>query len=657
MRTATSKITCIVTLVIILLAGSAARADDAPQWLRTAAAAAAPTYDKDVPAVVLYDDEQVALGSDGKLVTTDKFAVRILTRDGRGYAVARANYLANYSKVREITAWLVRPDGSVKYYDKKTVIDAIADTDDIYNESRFKAIYAGDVVNPGFVFGYTTVVEDSPLFYQDQWMFQTRLPTLLSRYSLSLPAGWSASSLTFNAPEVKPSVNGSTYTWEMRDLKPIRTEPLSPKPVNLVPRIVVTYSPPAGQKNVPTFANWRDVSRWTSVMYDPQVVIDDAVAGKARELAGNAKSELEIIRAIGTFVQNMQYIILDIGVGFGNGMRPRPSNEVLARGYADCKNKANLMRAMLKVMKIESYPVAIFSGDPTFVREQWASPAQFNHCIIAVKVSDSTVAPTVLQHENLGRLLIFDATDPYTPVGDLPGHLQGGLGLIAAGDLGGLARMPITPPGTDLLERSVNVDLSGIGAITGTISERANGQASTIFRSEVRTLSATDYKKAVEDWLTRGATGARLVNVNSADRFAESRFDLNVDFSAPLYAQLMQDRLIVFKPAVVGRRQDIYLTDPRRTTPVELDGFALRETTTFNLPSGFAVDETPDAVKLETDFGHYSTNYDIQGGKLLFTRTMSIKRMVVPVESYEALRAFFSKVRDADQSPVVLARK
>jgi Domain of Unknown Function with PDB structure (DUF3857)/Transglutaminase-like superfamily len=659
MKKITSRIIRFALLIALVAAVfGTARADDAPQWLRTAASATVPTYDKDVPAVVLYDEDQVSLGTDGKLSTTENFAVRILTRDGRSFAIARADYLSNYSKVKDILAWLIRPDGSVKYYDKKTVIDAISDTDDIYNESRFKAIYGADDVNPGFVFGYTTVVEDSPLIYQDQWMFQERLPTLFSRYSLSLPAGWSASSITFNAPEIKPSVNGSTYTWEMRDLAPIRPEPMSPKPINLAPRIAVNYAPPAGQNGVNrAFSNWADVSRWASSMHDPQVIVDDAIAAKARELTANATTELDKIRAIGTFVQNLQYIAIDIGLGYGNGYKPRPSTMVLGRGYGDCKDKANLMRSLLRAVKIDAYPIAIFSGDPTFVREQWASPRQFNHCIIAIKVSDATVAPTVIQNEKLGRLLIFDATDPYTPVGDLPGYEQGSLALIAAGDLGGLSRMPVTPPGTDLLERSVNVDLSGLGGIKGTISEHANGQASTMFRTEMRALSATDYRKALEGWLTRGATGAQLVTVKPNDRFAESRFDLDVDFAAPLYAQLMQDRLLVFKPAIVGRRQDIYLTEAKRTTPVELDGFALRETATFTLPAGFAVDETPDPVTLDTDFGRYTTKYEVQGGKLLFTRTMSMKRMVVPVERYDALKAFFSKVRDADQSPIVLARK
>lgn len=231
--------------------------------------------------------------------------------------------------------------------------------------------------------------------------------------------------MTFNHAEVKPQVNGSNYVWELRNLAPIPPEPMSPSVRNLAPRIAVNYAPQNDSQAVNrAFADWTAVSRWGSNLHDPQVIVDDAIAAKARELTANSKTELEKIRAIGTYVQNLQYISIDIGVGYGNGMIPRSSTMVLGRGYGDCKDKANLMRALLKALKIEAYPIAIYSGDPTYVREEWTSPGQFNHCIIAIKVSDETVVPTILNHEKLGRLLIFDATDPYTPVGDLPDYEQ-----------------------------------------------------------------------------------------------------------------------------------------------------------------------------------------------------------------------------------------
>lgn len=645
-------------ILYLFFAAGTVRADDPPQWLRQVATVAASGYEKDIPGVVLFDEQQTTYDGEGKLKTVENYAVKVLTREGRGLAVARAYYLVSSGKVKDIKGWIVRPDGSVKEYDKKFVLDVIADTDDIYNEGRIKVIDASGDADAGYVFGYTIESEDSPLFYQDSWAFQHRLPTLVSRYSLTLPKGWTASSFTFNAAEVRPQVSGSSYVWEMRDLAAIPPEPMSPSTVNLSPRIVVNYAPENKQGMADrVFGAWSDVSQWATAMHEPQVIVDDNVAGKARELTANASSELDKIRAIGTYVQNLQYISIDIGVGYGNGYRPRSSATVLSRGYGDCKDKANLMRAMLKSLKIEAYPVAIYSGDPTFVREKWPSPRQFNHCIIAIKIGDAVRVPSILEHEKLGRLLIFDATDAYTPVGDLPDYLQGSFALIAAGDNGGLSKMPILSADSDMLERTIEATLSPVGEIKGSIRERSTGQTSAYSRRELRDASATEYRKGIEGWLTRGATGAKLGNLQTNDRFQESGFDMDLDFSAASYAQLMQDRLLVFKPVIVGRRNGISITDAKRKTPIMTDAWSMKETAVFTLPEGFVVDETPDPITLQTDFGSYSTKYEIKNGKLFFSRTLVMKRAQVPVEKYESVRSFYSKMRDAEQSPVVLVRK
>jgi len=425
-----------------------------------------------------------------------------------------------------------------------------------------------------------------------------------------------------------------------------------------VPWVAINYAPEnasnAGNK---VFTNWTEVSRWTSALYEPQVVVDDAVAAKAQELTGNAKTEIDKIRAIASFVQNLQYISIDIGVGSGNGYRPRPSNVVLNRGYGDCKDKANLMRALLRAIKIEAYPIAIFSGDPTFVREEWASPAQFNHCIIAVRVSDTTITPTVIKHATLGRLLIFDATDPFTTLGDLPDYLQGSFGLIIAGENGGLSRMPVTPAESNLLDRKIEAVITPEGSVNGTISEKSTGQASTFERALLRSLSAADYNKMLEGWLTRGATGAKIVKFTPNDRKETSAFDLDVEFSAPRYGQLMQNRLLVFKPVIVGRRNSLSLTELKRDHPVLIDSEAIKETAVFSLPAGFIVDEMPDAVNLETPFGKYTTSYEVKDGKLIFIRTLTTNRMTIPADKYNSVRDFYAKMREAEQSPVVLLRK
>lgn len=638
--------------------GFASGGEEAPAWLRQVAQQSFPTYDKNVPAVVLLDEQISNLGSDGRLVTTENYALRLLSREARKLAVARAFYLASAGKIRSIDAWVIRPDGSVKRYEKNAVLDVISDPDDVYNEGRIKLIDASGDVDNGYIFGYTIVSEDLPLFYQDTWQFQSRLPTLISRFTLSLPAGWRARSITFNHPEVTPAVNGSSYTWELRDLKPIPPEPLSPSVSNLAPRIAVNYEPdgatPAANK---AFADWLDVSRWAATLYEPQVIVDDAIAAKARELTEGKSTELDKIKAIGTFVQNLQYIAIDIGVAHGNGYKPRPSNLVLNRGYGDCKDKANLMRALLRSLKIDAYPIAIYSGDPNYVRAEWASPRQFNHCIIAVRVSPETKAETIIEHPTLGRLLIFDATDPYTPVGDLPDYLQGSKALLIAGDKGGLVQMPVTSPEFDALDRDINVEMDANGAIKGLIKEKTAGQTSAYFRREHRGLSPAEYKQVIEGWLTRGATGAKLLRMDARDRSADWGFDLEVEFAAANYGQLMQNRLLVFKPVIVGRRNGVYLTEPKRTNPIEIDSTLLRERITFALPEGFAVDEVPEGVAINTDFGTYKTSYEVRDGKLLMTRNLLLRRALIDAKNYNSVKDFFARILDAEQSPVVLIRK
>ena len=646
-------------LILTIASGARAAGDDVPAWLQQAAKATVPVYEKDVPAVVLAAEQRVTVNEDGRVTTVNTFALRILAREGRKYAQAVAFYESDAGKIRDLHAWLIRPAGTIKKYGKDETIDAMEDPNDIYNESRYKLIDASDDADAGAIFGYQSTTEERSIFSQDIWSFQARLPTLSSRYVLNLPTGWTAKSVTFNHAPITPSNSGSTYTWELTDLAPISAEPSSPRVTSLAPRLAIGYFPPGdtSSPNFKTFSNWEEVSYWLYGLHDPQSNANEALTAKARQLTANAKTDLDKIRSIATFVQSIRYISIDIGVSRGGGMRPHTANEVFAKSYGDCKDKANLMRAMLKVVNITSYPVAIYSGDPYYVREEWASPFQFNHCIIAIKVGDDTQTATVVTHPKLGRLLIFDATDDTTLVGDLPEHEQGSWALVVAGESGSLLRMPVTSAESNLLERQVVASISAEGLLSANIQEKAAGRWASDYRNEFRQLSRPDYQKAIEGWISAGATAATVNKVEPTDDAVGGRFNLDIDFVAPAYGQLMQNRLLVFKPAMVSRRDSLALTAAKRTQPVVLRSNSYSETVRVKLPAGFDVDEVPDAVSLDTPFGTYKTNYEVKDGQLLFTRKLVQRATTIPADQYSSVRTFFEKIRSAELSPVVLARK
>ena len=358
---------------------------DPPLWLREAARSPVPTLDRNAPALVLLNDQRVTVDEEGRVLTATSYAVRVLTRAGRAAAEAGEVYRTDTGKVRDLHAWLIPSAGAAREYSKDDIADVALVNNDVYNEARVKRIAAGDEAQPGSVFGYESLSEDRAIFTQFEFQFQFGLPALLSRFTVSVPNGWRVESVTFNHDPIRPVIKGSTYTWQLDNLGYVEDEPASPELSSLVARVAVSVFPPAGSKAaVRTFENWQDVSKWLTELNDPQVIVNDEITRKAKALAANAVTDYDRIVAIGKFVQSIQYVSIQTGLGRGGGYRPHTSADVFSKAYGDCKDKVNLMRAMLKAVGITAYPVAIFSGDPDYVREEWASPQQFNHAVVAI---------------------------------------------------------------------------------------------------------------------------------------------------------------------------------------------------------------------------------------------------------------------------------
>src|SRR5262245_10240891 len=126
--------------LILLAAGSTLAGDEVPQWLQQAAAITPPAYDKDVPAVVLLNDQKITVSEDGHGVAARTSAASSSDREGRDEAMAREVYQADTGKVRDLQAWLVLAGGPAKHYGKDRIVDIALATDDVYNEYRVKAM-------------------------------------------------------------------------------------------------------------------------------------------------------------------------------------------------------------------------------------------------------------------------------------------------------------------------------------------------------------------------------------------------------------------------------------------------------------------------------------------------------------------------------------
>ena len=646
------------SLLVAPLLAYSSTSKDAPSWVEEVGTRKVPTYPGRVPAAVLFEEQHVTVEPSGLMTISTRKAVKILTHEGQHEAMAAEYYFAGGRKVKQLHAWLVAPNGFVKTFDKNSVTDVGAFSEmELYNEIRLKAISA---TNPevGAVFAYESEVEERAQFAQDEYLFQQKLPAIESRYVLSLPSGWTARGTVFNHPPIEPTIEGSTYTWQLRDLPFLEHEREGPSTRGIVPRLAVDIEPDSRAQGLSSncFHSWRDVSRWHGTLSAGQDEVTPELSAKVRELTSGATTEYQKIQAIGHYVQKLKYVAIEMDEAHGGGYKPHTAESVLRKQYGDCKDKANLMVTMLKAAGIQSHLVAIFAGDRTFVREEWPSPSQFNHMIVAVRVADATATQTVVEAPGVGRLLIFDPTSETTPLGDLPWYEQGSFALICAGDRGGILKMPVTKPESNAMDLKINAELADTGDLKVSFSNEEKGQPADTARANRLYNDDAQFRRKVEEVLARTAKGLTIARLDAKDDFVNNTFLFNVDFGSRSYAQLMQSRLLVFTPSVVDWITDEFPVNRQRSEPIVLRSKAYHKHVEVKLPAGFTMDEMPQASKLSTDFGQFSIQYRQDAGTLYMDEDFKVEAVTLSAAQYPQVKKFFDSFTGADRQQAVLVK-
>ena len=632
----------VLLLLALAVAHPASAANDLPQWLEQVARQ--PTDDTDAPALVLLDEQMVSVAADGRLTVTRRFVVRIVKDDGRRAATAHEVYLTDSGRIRDVQGWVIGPQGATAVR-KSAIIDRALVNDDLYNEARVRSISGRDQAGVGSVFGAEIVSESLVPFKQLEWDVDRSWPIRIARRTLALPTGWAARSLTINGPPVEPRVSGATYVWEFANLPRMEDEPSAPPRTRLDSRIAVDYGP-AGASS---FGDWPGVARWLTTVSDDRAIVTPGIARRAQSLVGDAASPMDKITRIARFIQSLQYVSLQTGLGRGGGYRPHTAEETLTRGYGDCKDKANLMRALLAAVGIRSVLISAFLGDAEYVRVEWASPQQFNHCILGILLPSGAEGSANLVHPGLGRLLIFDATDSYTPVGSLPDSLQGSRVLLVADTVNPLITLPKVSDEESRIERATRIVLNASGEATIQQLDRARGLEAIRRRAWIGDAGLTDFVAEMRTLVTRAVPGATNVDVEPKADGSE----LTLTYRVPRFTQTV-GALRLARPRTIRPEQLPDVSRPRRTLPLALERLSIDESMTIELPSGMKLDEPVPPVRLQTAYGEYSRSSDTTADRVIVTRRLRLRDSTVPRDDYDQLRGFIQRIQAADELAVVL---
>jgi hypothetical protein len=355
-------------------------------------------------------------------------------------------------------------------------------------------VHAGSVVELGYETRET--LDASLPEVSEALPVQVNVPVLKSEIEVRVPAAQPYRVVLKNSaiqPTQSQADGRAVYQWNLGTLT--AAEPLP-------------GDAPAQQWQVwlgiSSLQSWDKFAAWYGRISNGSDVVDDSVKKVAIDLSQGANTRMEKMQRAFEFVSALRYIAIELGV---QGFRPRTPSEVLANRYGDCKDKANLLVAILRCMNIDARFVLIDRGGQTDVNfPSW----QFNHAICFVGKQPDAGQPTDMW---------LDSTDSITP-----------FGYIAPGDYGrqafvffkeGAAFRQVAGTGKDISAIHDEWDLAqdAHGAWTGTFQRRTTGLADYAMRADFRSLSpgqrhAQIYQQLSDLWPGGDLGGASISDVS-----------------------------------------------------------------------------------------------------------------------------------------------
>ncbi|MGA8768059.1 MAG: DUF3857 and transglutaminase domain-containing protein [Candidatus Acidiferrales bacterium] len=635
-------------------------ADSAPDWLRALAQEKLPEYPGDTIAVNLLDELQTTVLDNGEIVTRRRIAYKLLrpqAKDEYGYAGVRFD---NETKVTSFNAWTITKDGHEFALKDKDSFERSTTTYEVFSDDKEK-IQRFSEANPGSVVGYEYVQRKRPFIFEDDWWFQNKVPLRHGRLILQLPAGWEFTARWFNYADQKPQSSGSNqYVWEVNDIPAIDVESDMPPPLAVAGWVGLKYFPHDPAMRARTTGSWNDLGLWYAGLTQTSRTASPEIKQKVAELTAGMTDPVTKMRTLTEYMQKkIRYVAIEFGIG---GYQPHPAGDVFTHQYGDCKDKATLLSAMLHEAGIESYYVVV-DDNRGIVRADYPS-IHFNHVIVAIRLPEGMETGSlyaIVNDPKLGRLLFFDPTNEYVPLGYLPWYLQNNHGLVVTSDGGNLLAMPLLPPSTNRRLRTATFSLSATGDLTGDVHEMNWGGPASRERKAFLEAQSTKRAEVIEEFLggflnNFTLTGASLTNLEKYDQ----NFGLDYKFVSPGYANASGDMLFL-RPRVVGDQYSsllrLFTEQKPRKYGIEFSE-ATRQDDIFDitLPPGYVVDGIPLPVQADCAYATYHSEIEVADGVLHYKRTFEIKDVEVPTEKLPEIRSFLKQVA-ADQQASALLRR
>jgi len=431
-----------------------------------------------------------------------------------------------------------------------------------------------------------------------------------------------------------------TYTWQLNNLKAIRSEPYSPiaetylSTVKITPRDFV-YGGING-----SFTNWNELGRWSydKLLANRQTLPPETIQYIKTLTAGITDTKLKA-KKIYEYMQNKtHYISIQVGIG---GYQPFLASEVDRLNYGDCKGLVNYTRALLKAADIDSWYCVVDAGNmKASMLPDFASMNQFNHVILCLPLKNDTT--------------FLECTSQKIPFGFLSDFTDDRTVLACTPEGGRVMHTPKYTATQNLQNRKANFTIAADGELSGdmtTIYKGTQYDNPEALIGEPLTEQVKTLQKMYANISNLAVEKLELKQDKKEIPVATENVVLNAyDFASK------DNNKLYFSLNPVNKQRGI--KDVRnRVNPVYINrGYTDEDEITYILPTGYRPDMEPLNINLKKPFGSFRVTVVINDNKLVYKRRVQIIDGNYSKDKYADLVEFYQTIADADSYNVTLVK-